>query len=58
MGDVGNNRFNRTGVIIIQIFQKQGQYGIAARDLAKNALQLFEGVTDNGYTILTHPSVR
>ena len=48
MGDVGNNRFNRTGVIIIQIFQKQGQYGIAARDLAKNALQLFEGVTDNG----------
>jgi hypothetical protein len=31
----------------VQIFQKQGSYGIAARELAENALALFTGIDNS-----------
>lgn len=48
MGAPGSNRFRRFGFVTVQIFQKQGDYGIAARELAENALALFAGVENNG----------
>jgi len=47
IGSPGNNRFDRFGVITVQIFVRQGDYGIKARELATKALKLYEGVQDN-----------
>lgn len=48
MGDPSNNRFERQGIITVQIFSPQGEYGETASDLATNALKLYEGTVDNG----------
>jgi len=47
MGAPGNNRFQRRGLVIVQIFQKQGDFAIDAREKAENALALFAGVTNS-----------
>ncbi len=48
MGAPGSNRFRRFGLVTVQIFQKQGDFGISARELAENALALFAGVENDG----------
>lgn len=49
MGSPGNNRFRQYGLIILQIFQPQGQGSVAARTLASNASSAFRGAqTTNG----------
>ena len=50
MGAPGSNRFRRFGTITVQIFQKQGDFGIAARELAENALAIFAGVENDAIT--------
>jgi len=48
MGDPSNNRFERQGIVTIQIFTPQGDFGVSASDLATDALKLYEGIESNG----------
>lgn len=48
MGSPGSNRFDRSGQVIVQIFQKQGGHGIDARDKASSALDIYSGAVDGG----------
>lgn len=48
MGDPSNNRFERRGVITIQIFTPQGDNSVSATTLADEILKLYEGVDING----------
>lgn len=50
MGAPGSNRFRRFGIVTVQIFQKQGSYGIAGRELAENALAIFAGIENDAIT--------
>lgn len=47
MGDPGNNRFRRTGVITFQIFQQEGQYGTIAKSHAKDIMAIYTGTTNS-----------
>jgi len=47
MGDPGNNRFRRFGNITVQIFQKEGKYGVRAKELAKDVMAIYTGTTDS-----------
>ena len=42
------NRFERIGIITVQIFTRQGDYAVTARGLATSALKLYEGVENSG----------
>lgn len=57
MGDPGNNRFRRFGMITVQIFQKEGQYGTAAKVLAKDVIDIYAG-TINSDIIYRNPILR
>lgn len=49
MGNPGANRFRHYGIVTIQIFQRQDQGSIEARELAADALGVFMGAqTTNG----------
>lgn len=48
MGSPGSNRFRRFGIVTMQIFQRQGEFGITARELAENALAIFTGAENSG----------
>ena len=48
MGSLGNNRFERRGIITVQIFTPQGDNTVTATNLADEILKLYEGVENNG----------
>ena len=47
-GSPSNNRFERLGIVTIQIFTRQGNLQISSRDLADKALKIYEGVYNSG----------
>lgn len=48
MGDPGNNRFRRFGIVTIQVFEPQGNTGKDARVKAAAARDLFTGAQTTG----------
>lgn len=48
VGDPGNNRHRREGIIVAQIFSPEGDASKTARELADSAADIFIGATDNG----------
>ena len=48
MGSPGTNRFERQGIITIQIFQPEGGHGLGAQNIADEIVTLYSGANDNG----------
>jgi hypothetical protein len=48
MGSPSSNRFERQGIITIQVFTKQGENSVPAITLANEILKLYEGVENSG----------
>lgn len=48
MGSPASNRFERIGIITIQVFSPIGNYAVDAVEKATAALKLYEGVENNG----------
>lgn len=48
MGSPSANRFERNGIITVQIFTPQGDNGVSAINLADKILKIYEGVENNG----------
>lgn len=47
MGSPTSNRFERQGIITVQIFTPQGDNTVSATNLANEILKLYEGVENN-----------
>jgi len=48
MGSPGSNRFDRVGVLTIQVFSPENQLGTDAVDKSTTILDLYSGLNDNG----------
>lgn len=48
MGSPNSNRFRHFGIITVQVFYPQGNFGIEARNLANNVLELYQGAEQDG----------
>jgi hypothetical protein len=48
MGSPASNRFERIGLITVQIFVPQGDNSVTATNIATEILKLYEGVEDSG----------
>ena len=48
MGSPGSNRFRHIGIITAQVFTPEGSYGVDARALASDMLELYQGKEDSG----------
>lgn len=58
MGDPGNNRFRRFGIVTIQVFQPRGQGSKDARTKAAAARDLFTGAQTTGGVTFQDVSAR
>ena len=47
IGSPSSNLFRNFGVIIIQIFNPQSDYGITVRDFASDIIEFYKGTVDN-----------
>ncbi len=50
MGAPSANRFRQIGLIIIQIFSPEGKYAIRAKELANDAIEIYQGLQQSGIT--------
>lgn len=48
MGNPSGNRFERIGIITVQIFVPQGNNAVTATEIATTILKLYEGVENSG----------
>jgi len=48
MGAPGQNMYRQTGIITVQIFQPEGQYGTIGRDYANQIIDFYHGAQADG----------
>lgn len=48
IGSPSNNRFRSTGILIISVFAKKGQYAIDAREKAEDIKEIYDGLENSG----------